>query len=69
MLTTIHNEEMVPGRRLAAHHKPRCIADYNKYMGGVDHTDQLMQPYDMARKFPQMVQESGMSFSAACHAK
>ena len=50
MLTTIHNEEMVPGRRLAAHHKPRCIADYNKYMGGVDRTDQLMQPYDMARK-------------------
>ena len=50
MLTTIHNEEMVPGRRLAAHHKPRCIGDYNKYMGGVDRTDQLMQPYDMARK-------------------
>ena len=50
MLTTIHNEEMVPGRRLAAHHKPRCIADYDKYMGGVDRTDQLMQPYDMARK-------------------
>ena len=50
MLTTIHNEEMVPGLRLPAHHKPRCIADYNKYMGGVDRTDQLMQPYDMARK-------------------
>ena len=50
MLTTIHNEEMVPGRRLAAHHKPRCIVDYNKYMGGVDRTDQLMQPYNMARK-------------------
>ena len=50
MLTTIHNEEMVPGQRLAAHHKPRCISDYNKYMGGVDRTDQLMQPYEMARK-------------------
>ena len=50
MLTTVQNEEMVPGRRNAAHQKPKCIADYNKYMGGVDRTDQLMQPYDMARK-------------------
>ena len=31
MLTTIHNEEMVPGRRLAAHHKPRWIAEWAEW--------------------------------------
>ena len=33
MLSTIHNKEMVQGRRNAAHQKPKCISDYNKYMG------------------------------------
>ena len=50
MLSTIHNEEMVQGRRNAAQQKPKCISDYNKYMGGVDRTDQLLQPYEIARK-------------------
>lgn len=43
MLTTIHNEEMTPGRN-AAHEKLKCIADHNKYMGGVERTNQLLQP-------------------------
>ena len=30
--------------------KPTCTADYNKYMGGVDHTDQLLKPYEVPRK-------------------
>ena len=50
MLSTIHNEEIVQGRRNAAQQKPKCISDYNKYMGGVDRTDQLLQPYEIARK-------------------
>ena len=50
MLSTIHNEEMVQGRRNAAQQKPKCISDYNKYMGGVDRTHQLLQPYEIARK-------------------
>lgn len=50
MLSTIHNEEMVQGRGNAAHQKPKCISDYSKYMGGVDCTDQLLQPYEIARK-------------------
>lgn len=27
-----------------------CIADYNKYMGGIDCTDQLLKPYEVPRK-------------------
>ena len=54
MLSTIYNEEMVQGRRNAAQQKPKCISDYNKYMGGggggVHRTDQLLQPYEIARK-------------------
>lgn len=29
---------------------PKCIADYNKYMGGVERTNQLSQPYEIARE-------------------
>lgn len=35
---------------MQAHQKPKCISDYNKYMGGVDRTDQLLQPYEIATK-------------------
>ena len=49
MLSTIHNEEMVQGRRNAAQQKPKCISGY-KYMGGVDRTYRLLQPYEIARK-------------------
>jgi hypothetical protein len=27
-------------------HKPDCIREYNKYMGGVDQMDQLLQYYE-----------------------
>ena len=54
MLSTIHDDSMVhwPDRRHRNQRrtKPTCIADYNKYMGGVDHTDQLLQPYEVPRK-------------------
>ena len=30
--------------------KPKCIVDYNKYMGGVDRTDQLLERFKVARK-------------------
>ena len=49
VLTTIHNEEMTPGRN-AAHEKPKCIVDHNKYIGGVERTNQLLQPYEIARE-------------------
>lgn len=49
MLTTIHNEEMTPGRN-AAHEKPKCIVDHNKYIGWVERTNQLLQPYEIARE-------------------
>lgn len=28
----------------------KCIADYNKYTGWVEHTNQLLQPYEIARE-------------------
>ena len=54
MLSTIHDDSMV--HRADRRHrnqrqtKPTCIADYNKYMGGVDRTDQLLKPYEVPRK-------------------
>ena len=54
ILTTIHNERMqnVRNRRNPAHphQKPKCIVDYNQYMGGADRTDQLLEPFKVARK-------------------
>ena len=54
ILTTIHDERMqnVRNRRNPAHprQKPKCIVDYNQYMGGVDRTDQLLEPFKVARK-------------------
>lgn len=51
MLTTIHNEEMTPGRN-DAHEKLKCIVDHNKYIGGVEHTNQLLQPYEISKRIP-----------------
>ena len=54
MLSTIHDDSMVhrADRRHRNQHqtKPTCIADYNKYMGGVDCTDQLLKPYEVPCK-------------------
>lgn len=54
MLSTIHDHSMVhrPNRRHQnqCHTKPTSIADYNKYMGGVDRTEQLLKPYQVPRK-------------------
>ncbi|KAK3798268.1 hypothetical protein RRG08_017183 [Elysia crispata] len=53
MLSTSHgNEELaVPNRRRDGNiRRPKISAEYNKNMGGVDKTDQLLQPYDCAKK-------------------
>ena len=54
ILTTIHDERMqnVRNRRNPANpiQKPKCIVDYNHHMGGVDRTDQLLEPFKVARK-------------------
>lgn len=49
ILTTIHNEGMqnVRNRRNPGN---LSIVDYNKYIGGVDRTDQLLEPFKVARK-------------------
>ena len=54
MLSTIHDNscETVAVRRksVSEMEKPKCIIDYNTYMGGVDISDQLLEPYDATRK-------------------
>jgi len=58
MLTTQHDEAMVPVRRGRGRPsrvnspptKPMCIVDYNSNMGAVDKQDQMLQPYSIARK-------------------
>lgn len=50
MLSTIHNKEMVQGRRNAARQKTKMHFRLQQVYGGVDHTDQLLQPYEIARK-------------------
>ncbi|XP_053323867.1 piggyBac transposable element-derived protein 4-like [Spea bombifrons] len=54
ILSTIHNEKVVPvsvrGEGDTQGLKPQCITDYNKNMGGVDLSDQCLQPYLVLRK-------------------
>ena len=45
--------------------KPTCIADFNKYMSGVDRTDQLRGTLQN----PQVVQEGGHPLYAAFNAQ
>ena len=45
--------------------KPTCITDYNKYMGGVDRTDQLRGTLQN----PEVVQEGGHPLNAAFNAQ
>ena len=57
-LTTIHdasdveverrNRNAAGGREVV--HKPLAIAEYNKYMGGVDHADQLLSYYGFGHR-------------------
>ncbi|KAJ1153167.1 hypothetical protein NDU88_005929 [Pleurodeles waltl] len=53
MLSTIHDESTSPVTvwgQVAEVHKPVCILDYNKHMGGVDRVDQRLEPYTAIRK-------------------
>ncbi|KAM9299393.1 piggyBac transposable element-derived protein 4-like [Gastrophryne carolinensis] len=53
MLTTIHDESVMTVRQRGPrppYQKPRCIKDYNKFMGGVDKTDQILTYYNATRK-------------------
>ena len=57
MLTTQHDESMVPAPRgrgrpsvTTAATKPLCVMEYNSNMGSVDKQDQMLQPYSIARK-------------------
>ena len=53
ILSTIHSDATVPIERRSRHteggrevvEKPEAITEYNKYMGGVDHADQLLSYY------------------------
>ncbi|XP_056392685.1 piggyBac transposable element-derived protein 4-like [Hyla sarda] len=53
VLTTLHGDQSTPVPIRGATEqtiKPVCIQDYNKYMGGVDLSDQVLQPYSALRK-------------------
>ena len=65
-ITTIHDDSMVtkPDRRHGSQHhtKPTSIADYNKYIGGVDRTDQLLKPCEAPRKTLQWYKKVAIHF-------
>ncbi|XP_056388350.1 piggyBac transposable element-derived protein 4-like [Hyla sarda] len=53
VLTTIHPDRSTPVQvrgTIDRAPKPVCIQDYNKFMGGVDLSDQVLQPYTALRK-------------------
>ena len=51
MLTSIHDDTCVEvPKRTGPIQKPKCIYDYNLFMGGVDFNDQMIEPYLPTRK-------------------
>ncbi|XP_072001791.1 piggyBac transposable element-derived protein 4-like [Engystomops pustulosus] len=53
VLTSLHANESTPMPVRGSTervNKPVCIQEYNQFMGGVDLSDQLMQPYSAIRK-------------------
>ena len=58
MLTTIHDDQMISKKRRSRFgkdneenvDKPLCIEEYNKHMGGVDRSDQLLSYYGFIHK-------------------
>ena len=58
MLTTIYDDKMISKKRRSRFgkdneedvNKPLCIKEYNKYMGGVDRSDQLLSYYGFVHK-------------------
>ena len=46
--------------------KPTGIADYNKYMGGVDCTDQLLKPYEIPCKTLKWYNKLAILYAAVC---
>ena len=58
VLTTIHDNGVVEIERRSRHavggteriKKPRAVAEYNRYMGGVDTADQLLSYYGFSHR-------------------
>ena len=50
-ISSFHDSSMeTPQRRGKEIRKPKCVRQYNKFMGGVDLKDQKLQPYLIERK-------------------
>ena len=54
LLTTMHEATTTAVWKQGGHNveieKPDCILSYNKNMGGVDHVDRMLEPYNPCRK-------------------
>ncbi|KAM4808018.1 piggyBac transposable element-derived protein 4 [Rhinophrynus dorsalis] len=53
IISTIHDEStsaITVQAKEAQFRKPKCVLEYNKHMGSVNATDQMLQPYNIAHK-------------------